>query len=206
MSSMNTITKVSTNSSPTKTSSSQQVEQADVDDFARSMQKEEKDSKPKEDSLPQKKTPGDAILGGLIQQKNTDMIAKNSEVKGVNTKPISDDVLQKLVDSILVSSKDTVQEVRIRVNQALLPETNIVLRMEEGKLFVQLATANAQSALTLHQNVQELENRLRNSCKDREINVKVVEKTDSSQNAQEQGDTGQQQSRGHFLWEQSGGK
>ncbi len=206
MSNMNSITKVSANSNLANSNSPQQVDQADADSFARSTQKEEQNSQPKEDSLPQKKSPGDAILGGLLQQKNADMIAKNAEIKGVDTKSISDDLLQKLVDNILVSSKDAVQEVRIRVNQNLLPETNITLRMEEGKLFVQLATGNAQSALTLHQNVQELENRLRNSCKDKEIDVKVVENTGSAQNTHEQGNAGQQQSRGHFLWEQSGEK
>ncbi len=198
---MSTVHTVSKTSSHTNDSlqTSQQVHSEDAENFSQKVHEQEQNTGQEKSSSSHKRTPGDAILQGLLQPKNNESIQMLTNVDTVHAPKISEDSLQKLVNSILVSNKENTQEVHIRVNQSVLADTNIVVRMEEGNLFVQLHTGNAQSALTLHQNAQELENRLRNCCKDTEVHIKITENKESSQNT-EQNSSEQQQSRGYFLW------
>lgn len=131
-----------------------------------------------------------------------------AEISGMNER-----VLTQLVDSILVSAKEGQQEVHIKVQDAVLKDTNIVVRMQDGHLEVQLQTSDNYSSQLLHQNVDSLRQALEGRQFGESVWVKVEDraagpKTDDShadgQNTgrdarQEQG--GQdQRSRGHFLW------
>ncbi len=146
-----------------------------------------------------KASPGDSILSGLLSTE-TRSAAQAEATTPLNKALPSEEILNKLVDSILVGTAENKQEVHIKIQTAVLADTTIQLCMEEGKLTVQLQTSNADSALTMHQNADNLQARLHNLCKDMEVDVKVIEQKNNTGGQSKQGEN-QGQSRGHFLWE-----
>ncbi len=182
-------------------SSSRAVNKEDSESFEKSVKNENSDTQESEDTrkndTPSKKSPGDSILGGLMGQQGQSLNQAEAIAQTKDMTMCNEAMLNKLVDSIMVGTGDNKQEVHIKVSNSVLPDTNIMLRMEDGKLFVQLQTGNADSALTLHQNSDALQERLRVSCKDTEVNVKIIEQTPQKERENQENS----QSRGHFLWE-----
>ncbi len=146
-----------------------------------------------------KDTYGQSILAGLMGQSQNQNITSD-KVNVPSVREIDTDTLNKLVDSILVASSENKNEVRINIKNDILSDTQIILRLETGKLFVEMQTSNNDSAMLLHQNVDALTTRLQASCKNTEIGVNIVELGKNADN--QQGDNqGDQRSRGNFLWE-----
>ncbi len=161
-------------------------------------------------TLEEKKiTQGDAILAGMLGQGSA---ASTEQAIPVNTptqassvrSELNPEMMNRLVDSILVSANDSKQEVLIKVQNTVLPDTQIMVRIDEGKLFVDMQTQNTDSSFTLHQNLATLRERLQNSCKDTDIFIKVSDNTahdGRSQNGQQGSGHSEDRSRGNFLWD-----
>lgn len=119
-----------------------------------------------------------------------------AEISGMDQR-----VLTQLVDSILVSAQEGKQEVHIKVQDAVLKDTTIVVRLQNGQLEVQLHTSDSYSSQLLHQNVDTLRHALESRHFGQPVQVQVEER-DAPQ--EHQGQQGQQdkRSRGNFLWDQ----
>lgn len=139
--------------------------------------------------------------------------ANLAEISGMDQR-----VLTQLVDSILVSAQEGKQEVRIKVQDAVLKDTTIVVRLQDGQLDVQLRTGDSYSSQLLHQNVDTLRHALEgrqlgqtSSTVPSPLQVQVrVEDHETPQDDTgkwgQQGQRGQQgqqdqRSRGNFLWD-----
>ncbi len=199
MSHINSLQNTAATTSASSESEPRSVNQEDAqafDNMSKEVSEHKKNTHGEQESY--KNTPGDSILFGMLGQQGKGTAQVEAAAKLNATMP-NEELLHKLVDSIMVGTGENKQEVHLKVNNSILTDTNIVLRMEEGKLFVQLQTGNADSALTLHQNSEALQTRLMASCKDTEVNVKIVEQSNPKEGQnQERNDS---QSRGHFLWE-----
>ncbi len=147
-----------------------------------------------------KNTYGQNILASLMgNSQDITNVQTSEQINASSVREIDTDTLNKLVDNILVASSENKNEVRINVKNDILHDTQIILRLEEGKLFVEMQTKNNDSALILHQNVDNLTARLHASCKNTEIGVSIVELDRNTDN--KQGDSqSDQRSRGNFLW------
>lgn len=133
--------------------------------------------------------------------------ASLAEISGMDQR-----VLTQLVDSILVSAQEGKQEVRIKVQDAVLKDTTIVVRLQDGQLDVQLRTGDSYSSQLLHQNVGTLRHALEGRSFGQplsslaQVQVRVEDREASQDDTGQQGQQGQrgqqdQRSRGNFLWD-----
>ncbi len=183
------------------TKSEDEVSNEDADDFKEALKDSAKSSSDKKESLFERNTGSraDAMLANLTMSNATEAVNSTN----INKAELNADMVNKLVDNILVAANENKQEVLIKVNNAVLADTQIMLRMEEGKLSVQLQTANMDSSNTLHQNLSTLQTSLQNSCKDKEISVQVVEQSSQADGNKDGQGREDGRSRGRFLWENS---
>ncbi|MDR2051344.1 MAG: hypothetical protein LBQ63_06200 [Deltaproteobacteria bacterium] len=113
---------------------------------------------------------GDALLRSLGQNYAP------LETGGIDSvPPDTSSLAEDLVERILVSRESQAEgkggEVRLTLKESLLPDTEIVIRREEGKLLVILNTSNASSQQVLLGAREELQAKL--TALEKEVSVEV---------------------------------
>lgn len=136
--------------------------------------------------------PKNSPFDGIFQNPFS-MVKESAKTAEVQTAPPAEnDITEKMVEQILLSDpKDGEQEIRIRLSDAILKDTEIQLkRLNDGSLQILLTSGNASSVQTLVAQQFELKKRLE-QIENTAVSVEV------STQDQDRNDT-QQESRGLF--------
>ncbi len=119
---------------------------------------------------------------GLFQQLQNNQVSntvKLADTEQLSSTSLNDETITKIVDSILVSREDALnQEVRITVNQDILPKTEIIINRDlQGHLQVALVSDDPRSTQALVQGQHNLRALLQKS--ENNVTVKVQSMTES---------------------------
>jgi type III secretion system needle length determinant len=134
----------------------------------------------KDESNRQNLSPGEAILQSFSGQQQTGagLQIQAPAGGGGDTPQTLDRIAQQVASQILVSDASSgTQEVRITLNESILPGTEVRIAETAGRLEVQFLTSSSDSQNTLSQNQAALQDRLTERLGQRDVVVSVKSNT-----------------------------
>ncbi|WP_211825563.1 type III secretion HpaP family protein [Kistimonas asteriae] len=117
-----------------------------------------------------------------VHAKGADVsAAKTAEVQGANTQDAIDKI-EKIVERIQVQTAGDVKTVNIKLNNSILPGTEVIFRREGGDIKVEFMTTSADSFNFLSKGEQALNDTLNRKFGDNvSVNIQLQNDSDSDQ-------------------------
>lgn len=131
-------------------------------------------------------SPGDLILQHFAHgDTSNNPVIDTPPPHGPNATDSLDKVAQQIAAQVQVSDLATGREVRIIIRESVLPDTEVRISQDGGRLQVSFFTDSATSHDLIEQNQQHLEQELKQRLGDREIDVSVDARSDGQGEQQE---------------------
>ncbi len=131
-----------------------------------------------------------SVYGDREQEQGTQAVhakgadvsaAKTAEVQGANTQDAIDKI-EKIVERIQVQTAGDVKTVNIKLNNNILPGTEVMFRREGGEIKVEFMTTSADSFNFLSKGEQALSDTLNRKFGDNvSVNIQMQNDSDSDQ-------------------------